>query len=86
MNPSASADVDMSASVGVTELFNLLTDQEEETKKLREEERAFVYKHQRMMLDLRRAKFDPSPTYTLLLALRQRLPGEVCSAVVQFLI
>ena len=48
-----------------------------DAKKLREEERAFMYKHQRMMLDLRRAKFDPSPTYTLLLAIRQRLPGEV---------
>ena len=57
-----------------------------DAKKLREEERAFVYKHQRMMLDLRRAKFDPNPTYMLLLALRQQLPGEVCSAVVQFLI
>ena len=57
-----------------------------DAKKLREEERAFVYKHQRMMLDLRRAKFDPSPTYTLLLALRQRLPCEVSSAVVRFLI
>ena len=57
-----------------------------DTKKLREEERAFVYKHERMMLDLRRAKFDPSPTYTLLLSLRKRLPGEVCSAVVRFLI
>ena len=56
-----------------------------DAKKLREEERAFVYEHQRMMLDLRRAKFDPSPTYTLLLALRQRLPCEVSSAVVRFL-
>ena len=56
-----------------------------DAKKLQDEERAFVYKHQRMMLDLRRAKFDPSPTYTLLLALRQRLPCEVSSAVVRFL-
>ena len=57
-----------------------------DAKKLREEERLFAYKHQRMMLDLRRAKFDPSPTYTLLLTLRQRLPCEICCAIVRFLI
>ena len=51
-----------------------------DAKKLREEERAFVYKHQRMMLDLRHTKFDPSPTYTLLLAPRLRsTPPAACT-------
>ena len=57
-----------------------------DAKRMREEERAFTYKHRQLMLDLHRTAFDPSPTYTLLLLLRQRFPSEVGGAVVRFLL
>ena len=55
-------------------------------KKLRDEERTFLYRHRRLLLDLHRARFDTNPTYELLMALRQRLPCEVSSTVVRFLL